>query len=292
MGLGVSDNAQSMIMATENRIYRFDNILSQGQRAGNYDALYVPHISWITGDLDIHDVCFREGEPPLFVNTLFNCIGTVTEGYSFKPVWKPDFISAHVAEDRCHLNGMATENGQAKFATCVAATGVMRGWKDRRVGGGLLLDAESSEIVAQGLTMPHSPRLHNGKLWLLNSGSGDLGFVDQATGHFEPVSFCPGFARGLALFDKYAVVAMSHTRDDRSLQDLPLQQQLDKRNADTQCGILVIDTETGATLESIAIHGMVTELFDVTVLKNVKCPTAIGILGDEINTIIAIDEAA
>jgi hypothetical protein len=49
----------------------------------------------------------------------------------------------------------------------------------------------SGAIVASGLSMPHSPRLYDGKLWLLNSGIGELGVVDPAGRTFTPVCFCP-----------------------------------------------------------------------------------------------------
>ncbi len=46
--------------------------------------------------------------------------------------------------------------------------------------------------------MPHSPRVYRGKLWLLNAGTDYFGSIDLASGKFEPLTFCPGFLRGLA----------------------------------------------------------------------------------------------
>ncbi len=41
-----------------------------------------------------------------------------------------------------------------------------------------MLDVPSGEVVVGGLCMPHSPRWHDGRLWLLESGNGALGYVD------------------------------------------------------------------------------------------------------------------
>ncbi|MCH8014576.1 MAG: DUF4915 domain-containing protein, partial [Candidatus Dadabacteria bacterium] len=40
--------------------------------------------------------------------------------------------------------------------------------------------------------MPHSPRWHDGRLWLLESGDGSIGTVDLATGRYEAVARVDG----------------------------------------------------------------------------------------------------
>lgn len=52
-----------------------------------------------------------------------------------------------------------------------------------------------------------------GKLWLLNSGTGELGHVDLASGSFVPSCFLPGYARGLAFTGDYALVGLSKARN-------------------------------------------------------------------------------
>ena len=290
MGLGVSADARSLLLSTEYQIYRFDNVLSTGALAPDgSDAMFAPHQSWITGDLDIHDMAFGADGRPVFVNTRFNCVATTSDGFSFKPLWRPPFISDLVAEDRCHLNGMAIENGAPRFVTAVSKSDFADGWRDRRGDGGVLIDMASNEIVAGGLSMPHSPRLHDGRLWLLNSGTGEFGVVDLDSGRFEAIAFLPGFARGLAFVGGHAVIGLSLPRENRTFAGLPLDAELGRRDADARCGLAVIDLATGTMAHWLRIEGVVSELYDVGALAGMSRPAAIGFKTDEVKHVIAID---
>src|SRR5690606_29974768 len=124
---------------------------------------------------------------------LFGCLATTSETHSFVPLWKPPFASRLAAEDRCHLNGLALKDGRPKYVTAVSQSDVADGWRDQRTRGGCVVDVESNEIIATGLSMPHSPRWYRDRLWLLNSGTGFLGTLDTGSGRFEEVAFCPGY---------------------------------------------------------------------------------------------------
>ena len=41
--------------------------------------------------------------------------------------------------------------------------------------------------------MPHSHRWYQEKLWVLNSGTVEFGFIKLKEGKFEPITFCPGY---------------------------------------------------------------------------------------------------
>ncbi len=291
MGLGVSPDGRALYLATQYQLYRFDNILPQGERQGIYDAVYAPHQSWITGDIDIHDLAIGADGRPIFACTMFNCIGTVSDGFSFRPLWHPPFISRMVAEDRCHLNGMAVQAGVARYVTCVAQSDVTDGWRDRRVAGGVVVDVITGQVVAEGLSMPHSPRLNDGRLWLLNSGAGTFGWIDTESGAFNEVAFCPGYARGLAFVGRYAVIGLSLARENRTFRGLPLEAALTNKASDARCGLLVVDTRSGETVEWVRIEGVIQELFDVAILPGVTCPSAIGLKGNEILRVLSVDAA-
>jgi uncharacterized protein (TIGR03032 family) len=291
MGLGVSADGRSLALATRNQIQRFDNVLPAGQAdKSGFDAVFAPHAAWVTGDLDVHDVGFGADGRPVFVNTLFACLATVSDGYSFRPLWKPPFISRLAAEDRCHLNGMAMQDGAPLHATAVSRSDAADGWRDRRQDGGVVIDVASNEIIASGLSMPHSPQLHEGKLWLLNSGTGELGFVDLEAGKFEPVAFCPGYARGLAFAGNHAVIGLSLARENRTFSGLALDDALKARDVEARCGLAVVDLATGDMTGWVRIEGIVRELYDVAALPGIRRPSAIGFKTDEVNRIISIDE--
>jgi len=291
MGLAVSADGRTLALATQYQVHRFDNVMrARTLSADGHDALYAPHAGWVTGDVDAHDVGFGADERPLFVNTQFSCIAKVSDGHSFTPVWKPPFVSRLVPEDRCHLNGMSLENGEPRYVTAVSRSDVADGWRERRADGGIVIDVGSGDIVAEGLSMPHSPRLHDGRLWLLNSGAGELGFLDDRSGRFQTVAFCPGFARGLAFVGNHAIVGLSLPRENRTFTGLPLDEALQARAVDARCGLAVFDLASGEMTGWIRIEGIVRELYDVAVLPNVTRPALVGFKSDEVRFTISIDE--
>jgi uncharacterized protein (TIGR03032 family) len=291
MGLAVSADGRSLALATQTQIQRFDNVLPAGQASQDgYDAVYAPHASWVTGDLDVHDVGFGADGRPLFVNTLFACLATVSDDHSFRPVWTPPFISRLAAEDRCHLNGLAMEDGKPRYVTAVSRSDVADGWRDKRRDGGVVIDVESDVIVAEGLSMPHSPRLHEGKLWLLNSGTGEFGHVDPAHGKFEPFALCPGYARGLAFVGGHAVIGLSLARENRTFSGLALEEALATRDVEARCGLAIVDLSSGDMTHWVRIEGLIRELYDVAALPGVRRPSAIGFKTDEVKHVISIEE--
>ncbi len=176
------------------------------------------------------------------------------------------------------------------FVTAVSQSDVVDGWRDRRQNGGVVLEVPESRVLASGLSMPHSPRLYQGRLWLHNSGAGQFGSIDPAGGPFEPLTFCPGYLRGLAFVDDFAVVGLSHPRHEKTFSGLALESELAKRDAELRCGLLIIDLKSGDVAHWIRVEGMVRELYDVAVLPRVSRPMALGLKSDEIERIIAIGE--
>lgn len=279
--MGVSFGAPDKLVVSGGRqVFRFRNVLQPDQRAnGIYDACFVPRLVHFTGRLDAHDIGLDDTEEPVFVNTRFNCLAKTDPRDSFKVTWRPPFISGIVDEDRCHLNGLAMRNGIPAYASAISRSDTIDGWRDRRRDGGVVIDIETDAVVCEGLSMPHSPRLHKDTLWVLNSGTGELGRVtlphDGGMGQFEPVAFCPGFVRGLSFFDDYAFVGLSKPRYKR-FEGLALDDRLASTDSEPWCGVQVIDITSGACVDWLRLDGPVAELYDVEILPGIACPMAVS----------------
>jgi uncharacterized protein (TIGR03032 family) len=288
MGLCSDNDGQTLWMSSLYQLWRFENALEPGQSADGYDRLYVPQIGYTTGDIDVHDVAVESDGRVVFINTLFGCLSTMSETHSFRPLWKPPFISRLAAEDRCHLNGMAMKDGRPRWVTAVSQSDVNDGWRDRRRDGGCVIDVQSNEIVIDGLSMPHSPRWYQDRLWLLDSGNGYFGYVDFEKRKFERVTFCPGYQRGMAFAGDYAIVGLSRPRHNKTFSGLALDDELKDRDAEARCGLQVIDLRSGDIVHWLRIEGIVEELYDVIVLPGVVRPMMIGFKTDEIRRTLSI----
>jgi uncharacterized protein (TIGR03032 family) len=278
---------RGLVLTTGHQIIRFENPLAAHEKVNNqFDACYVPRATHLTGELDAHDVGVKADGEIVFVNTRLNCLARPDMQHSFSELWRPPFISALVDEDRCHLNGLAMRDGKPAYVTAVSRSDTVDGWRDRRADGGVVIDVATGEIVCEGLSMPHSPRWYRGELWVLNSGTGELGVIEglgaakpKAGGKirckFVPRVFCPGFVRGLAFHGDYAVVGLSKPRYQR-FEGLALDQRLKDADSEPWCGVQIIDIRRRVCVEWLRIDGAVAELYDVEVLPGVASPMAIS----------------
>jgi uncharacterized protein (TIGR03032 family) len=287
--MGIASDRRRLAVAALTQIVTFVDG-HHGTPTEGQDPVFVPQLAHFTGDLDVHDIAFDAAGDIVFVNTLFSCLATVSPTHSFRALWKPRFISRLAAEDRCHLNGLAMRDGAPAFVTAVSTSDIADGWREHRRDGGVVIDVTSGEIAATDLSMPHSPRWHDGKLWLLNAGTGELGTVDPATGSFTAVAFCPGYLRGLTFIGRYAIVGASEPRENHTFGGLALQERLDRENISPRCGVFVIDTVTGDVVHWLRITGVVTELFDIAVIPEARKPSLIGFRSDEIRRVVSIDD--
>ena len=287
--MGVVGDANRIYLGALTEIVRLENVLGPGQVANEkHDKVYVPRNFQTTGSVDIHELGIRKDGRVLFINTKYSCLCELSLTHSFKPVWKPGFISKLAPEDRCHLNGLAMVDGAPKYASAVCRSDVVDGWRDRRHDGGIIIDIDTDEIVAEGLSMPHSPRWHEGKLWVVNSGTGELGWIDLKAKRFMPFAFCPGFLRGLSFHGGYAFVTLSKPRYKR-FDGLALADRMEEKDADPWCGVQVISLTDGSVAHWIRFDGAIAELFDVCVLPGVKDAITLGPQSPEIRNFITVE---
>lgn len=288
--MGLHVHGDTLYLATLGHIYKMENVLRSDQSMDHtFTQCYLPRHAYLTGHLDAHDVGVTDEGEIIFVNTRYNCLATLSEKHAFKPVWKPHFITRLADEDRCHLNGMAMQDGKPAYVSAVCRSDTIDGWRDRRSDGGVVMDVAENEIVCTGLSMPHSPRCYKGKLWVLNSGTGELGTIDRGKGAFEPVAFCPGFVRGLSFHGNHAFVGLSRPRYER-FEGLELDDRLRKADAEPWTGIHIINLETGNCDQWFRIDGPVMEMYDTAALPGIMCPKSFGMATDDALGIITIED--
>jgi len=270
MPMGIAFDGRRLALGTKSEIVVFQNQPALAGRLDppdRHDACFVTRHRHSTGDIRVHDLAWAD-DGLWVVNTRFSCLATLDDEHSFVPRWRPPFVSALAPEDRCHLNGLAVVDGRPRYVTVLGITDEANGWREHKATGGALIDVESGETIAGGLSMPHSPRWHDGRLWLLESGLGALCRVDLDTGVVEQMATVPGFARGLAFVGKYAIVGLSRVRE-HAFDGLPLTRG---RTEDLQCGVWVVDTTTGETAAHLAFEGLVQEIFEVSLLTGMRYP--------------------
>ena len=268
MGLAVSD--QHIAVATREEVVVLTNTsvdepteaqhVDQGILVGSAEGAYVPEKTYFSGEIDTHDLAW--GKDGLWaINTLLSSMSLADDDASFETQWRPPFVSDIVPEDRCHLNSVAMVDGQPEYVTAFGEVDTFEGWRENRIAGGIVMDVPSGEIVLEGLPMPHSPRVYDGKLYLLLSGTGELVRAEPETGGYEVVAQLPGFVRGMARCGDYLFVGLSKLRKSSStFAALPISDQA------LFSGIVAVSLSKGRVVEYLRYETGVEEIYDVQVL--------------------------
>jgi hypothetical protein len=306
--MGLAVDGDRLAIGTSVEIWEYHNAPAVArclEPAGSHDACFLPRSSVCTGDIQIHEMAWAhspltpspspprgeggktsplapwgrgaggEGDDPelWFVNTRFSCLCTRSPIHSFVPRWRPPFITALAPEDRCHLNGLCMAEGRPTFVTALGTTDTRGGWRSDKKSGGVLMDVASGEVVTRGLSMPHSPRWYDGRLWVLESGSGGFGCIDPATGKYEALTVLPGFTRGLDFCGPLAFIGLSQVRESAVFSGIAI---AERPLAERCCGIWVVNIYTGQTIAYVKFEDAVQEIFAVQVLPGVRHPDLIN----------------
>ena len=272
MGIAVGSGGDRLALGTTGEVREFHNVPAvaaklDGAGAPPHDAAFLPRVTHATGDVQIHEMAWGTGGELWFVNTRFSCLCTRSDRYSFDPRWRPPFVSALAAEDRCHLNGLAMEGGRPRYVTALGRTDTPGGWRADKRAGGVLLDVATGGAVVTGLSMPHSPRVIDGRLWLLESGTGSVGTVDGG-GRYSAVATLPGFTRGFDVHGPLAFVGLSQVRETAHFSGLPI---TDVPVGQRACGVWVVNRRDGRTVAFLRFEQGVQEIFAVAVVPR-RCP--------------------
>src|SRR6186997_2620634 len=143
MGLAVKDSR--LAIGTRKEVWFLRNapdIAPRVEPLGTHDACFLPRSSHVTGDIGVHEIAWA-GDELWLVSTRFSCLATLNLDYSFVPRWRPQFITALAAEDRCHLNGLAMDHGKPRFVTALGTTDIEGGWRADKPQGGCVIDVAS-----------------------------------------------------------------------------------------------------------------------------------------------------
>ena len=278
--MGLAVDRDRLFVGTQTGIREFRNVPDVAKRLvppNRNDAVYVFRNYYVTGNIDIHEMALGANNECWFVNTRFSCLCTLDREHSFRPRWRPRFMSGLSPDDRCHLNGLAMMNGQPRWLTALGATDTAEGWRANKKDGGVLLDYESRDVVVRGLAMPHSPRWYGNRLWVLESSRGNLATVDPDSGKVRIVARVPGFARGLDFAGPLAFIGLSQLRETNTFTDIATSDD----NADHRSGVWVVNIENGETIAILKFGEAVQEVFAVQAVPGSLFPEII----DEANEV-------
>lgn len=272
--MGIAVGGGRLAVGGGMRIWQFHDLPAvAAKRAplGKHDACFLPRACHMTGDVQIHEMAYG-ADGLCFVNTRFSCICGLDGVHSFVPRWRPPFISRFAPDDRCHLNGFCVVDGVPCFATALGETDVPHGWRENRRDGGVLIEVTTGDVLVRGLSMPHSPRWHANRLWLLQSGTGGLGYVDPAALAYVSVAELPGFTRGLDFHGELAFVGLSQVRETAIFSGIPITE----RGFERRCGVWVVNIHTGQTVAYLEFEDAVQEIFAVQVLPAYRYPDLVN----------------
>jgi uncharacterized protein (TIGR03032 family) len=187
---------------------------------------------------------------------------------SIKVRWRPPWITEVVDQTRCRLTGIGFRDGTARTVSAASTADVVDGWEAHQRDGGLLVDMATNEVLAQGMSLPHSPRFHQGRWWIVQAGTGEIGYVEQ--GVFNSVCRLDGFLRGMAIVGRFAVIGASGSRWNEILDGLPVGERVSQSGAPPAQGIYVLDTDSGEIVASLRLDGTAREIGDVVALPGVR----------------------
>ncbi len=271
MGMALSKN--KLAVATQNEVVLLRNrpelAAAYPKKRGVYDGIFIPNARYNTGNLSLHDMEFIN-DKLVAVNTLFSCLSYIDNKYSFTPFWQPSFISELAPEDRCHLNGIAHDGKNIKYLTALGNTNIHQGWRDNKMSGGILMEYPSGKVILDGLAMPHSPRIFNGNLYLLNSAKGELICVNPENGTYEVIVKLGGFARGMSLFGDYLFIGVSKLRhNSKAFSDLEIAKT-------SFAGVIAVYLPYKSIVGSFKYEMSVDEIYDVKVIPNSVRPSLLS----------------
>lgn len=274
-------------LSTSWQLWRLVDGLGAGERTeAGRDRLFLPQAAWTTGDLGVHDLALLPDGTPLLASAACSSLVVPSDRHGFRPWWTPPFVPDVEPEVRCRLSGVALDGGRPAYVTVAAPTGEPRGWQPHRRDGGAVVDVGTGEVVAAGLSLPHAPRLLDGRLYVCDSGRGDVVAVDPRTGAIEVVVRLPAFVRAMTVVGSHLVVAGSSARDDRHWRATDLADRLEAEGRKRpEQGLWVVDPLAGEVVHRLVVDGTGREVTSLATVPG-RRPEAIGTDGPRADNVV------
>jgi len=227
------------------------------------DTLYHLINSVTTGMINIHDIAWEDNKIWM-VNSTFSCLSTLDQNYNFIAEWKPAFITNLVAQDKCHLNGMAMVNGKPKYVTTFNKSNDKDFWKKEREHNGTLIDIDTNEILLNNLIMPHSPKYYQNNIYFSEAGTGIVFKYNLETKEKEEIVKLQGFTRGIAFYDTFMFIGLSQVRSSDIQNPLPLTLMYNQ----TFSGVWIINLEDNSEVAYYRFEDDVEQVYDINIIEN------------------------
>ncbi len=244
-------------------VFRHEPRLKHPQNSELYRSIFYPIREFKTHHLNLHDLAFTQ-QGLVGVCTGQNCLGQIDNAdyLQFKRIWQPGFVGSVSFTDCCHLNGMATdEQRQIRYVTAFSQSSSNESWRQNAgLETGIVLDVQTGRSVVTALSMPHSPRWYQGRLYYLNSAAEQLYCFDPATGQNQLLVQAEGFLRGMDFYQHYAFIGVSRLRKTSSFGFLPIAKRVIKP------GFIIVDLLKKEVIGDVLLPDGVDEVFDLKVL--------------------------
>jgi len=258
-GLAVDRATNRVLLASTrnpNQVYTLKPVMSTLERmdvaaSPAKGSFLVPFSStFFPGSLYLHDLAVIGNS--VFANAVgHNALARLDVDGTYERVWWPKSIERNgepvFGRNHIQLNSIAAgKTLRTSYFTASSATmgRLVPGDLNYPVDGqGVIFSGQTREPMCTGLTRPHSARLRDGKVWVANSGYGELGFA--ARGKLEVVSRLPGWTRGLCIVNDIAFVGTSRIIP-RYARYAP---GLDSR--DSRCAVHAVCCKSGKLLGSL-----------------------------------------
>jgi uncharacterized protein (TIGR03032 family) len=262
---GIAKSGALLAIAGDNGVlvFRHEPRLAHPQNSELYRSIFYPIREFKTHHLNLHDLAFTQ-QGLVGVCTGQNCLGQIDNAdyLQFKHIWQPNFISNVSFTDCCHLNGMAVdEQGDIRYVTAFSQSNHNESWRETAgIETGVVIDVKTQLSVATGLSMPHSPRWYQGRLYYLNSATEQLYCFDPTTGQNQLLVQAAGFLRGMDFYQHYAFIGVSRLRKTSSFGFLPIANRVIKP------GFIIVDLLKQEIIGDVLLPDGVDEVFDLKVL--------------------------